>query len=181
MKKVYAAKTDWLWDRNIQESRVKKILSNPADKRFFNLSALLLARKNIPKEVLGKYLDPVIFCRNWGRIKKEMRKNKWNNPRIDFWQAIYETVKSKLKKKGYVIRGASAFKPDALSGSVGKKLKEIRRRKKLSQNALAKKLSISQQMISRIEKGAENISLRTLANIAAKLNAVVDLNLRVKT
>ena len=110
-----------------------------------------------------------------------MRKNKWNNPRIDFWQAIYETVKLKLKKKGYVIRGASAFKPDALSGSVGKKLKEIRQRKKLSQNALAKKLSISQQMISRIEKGAENISLRTLANMAAKLHAVVDLNLRVKT
>ena len=173
-------KRDWLWDRKITNYRVKKILGNPEDKQFLSLAALLLARKNSPKEVFGDYLDPVNFCCYWSKIKRVMRKDTWNNPRIIFWQAIYEKLMEKYKKKGVLIKESREVfeKVDKFCKTVGEKLKAIRKQRGLTQKDLANKLKISQQMISHIEQGKENISLLTLKNIAKSLGLEVYLEIR---
>jgi DNA-binding XRE family transcriptional regulator len=171
-------KKDWLWDRKISIKRAKAILANPEDGHFFSLSALLLSRKNMPKEVFTEYLKPADFVQNWMQIKRQMRKDSWNNPRIEFWQAIYEKLREDYKKRGIAIARAKppARPQDEFCKQVADKIKIIRKQKGLTQYELAKRLKISQQMISRIEKGRENVSLLTLKNIVDSLGA----NIRVE-
>lgn len=174
-----SSRQDWLWDRKITVNRTKSILSNANNKHFLSLSTLLLSRKNTPKEVFHDYLRPVIFLQNWSRIKRQMRKDAWNNPRIEFWQAIYEKLKEKYEKKGvFLNKNTTALRPqDEFCKLVADKIRIIRKQKGLTQHALAKKLKVSQQIISRVESGRENISLLTLKNIINSLGAKVHLEI----
>lgn len=165
----------WLWDKKITDSAAKKILKNPDTKDFLSMAALLLSRKNDPKEVLKKYLDPIVFCRLWPSIKRRMRQDRWGEPRIVFWQAIYGKLADKYRKKGVVFKQLRPAKTPFCE-SVGKKITGIRKELGLSQKELAKKIGVSQQLISRIEKGGENISLITLTNIAAALNKKINID-----
>lgn len=168
-------KNNWLWDRKITDSRVKDILKRPGGKDFIAMAALLLSRKNEPDRVFKDYLDPAVFCKYWPRIKRKMRQDKWSEPRIIFWQAIYEKLLDRYRKKGMVFRQETSAK-EPLCESTGKKIAGIRREQGLSQKKLAKKIGVSQQLISRIEKGRENASLITLNNIARALNREISIN-----
>ena len=170
----------WLWDRKIGEKKAKEILKDPDDEAFFGLASLLLARNNSPKYVFKNYLQPLIFFRNWEKIKRRMRKDSWNNPRIKYWQAIYETLKEKYKKRGTLPARrtiASKAKRDELCKSIGDKISAARKHNNLTQKQLAGKLKVSQQLISRIESGRENISLRTLKNIVTALGGRIYLDI----
>lgn len=171
-------RADWLWDRNISIVKAKRILKDPQDSGFISLAALLLARKNEPKEVFKEYIDPLTLCRHWAKIKKRMRQDKWNDPRIIFWQAVYEKLAERFRKKGIIIsqKGKMAAKNELFTYA-GKKISCIRKEQGLSQGDLAKKLGVSQQLISRIESGNENASLETLDNIAKALSKRIDIAL----
>lgn len=173
-------KRDWLWDRKISNNKARVVLNNPGDKHFLSLSSLLLSRKNVPKEVFREYLKPLIFLQNWFRIKRQMRKDAWNNPRIEFWQAIYDALKEKYEKKGITIvkEKPLAVKQNDFCASIAEKVRVMRKQKGLTQKALAKRLRVSQQMVSRIESGRENISLLTLKNIVDNLGADIYLDIR---
>lgn len=171
--------SDWLWDRKITVKKAKAILSDPENKHFLSLSVLLFSRKNTPKEVFQNYLRPVDFLKNWSRIKRQMRKDSWNSPRIEYWQAIYEKLKEKYEKKGIFpcINTAAIRQQDEFCKLIADRIRAIRKQKGLTQYVLAKKLKVSQQIISRIESGSENISLLTLKNIADGLEAKVHLEI----
>lgn len=170
---------DWLWDRKITIKKAKDILKDPANKHFFSLAAVLLSRKNTPKEVFKYYLKPLIFLRNWNKIKSQMRKDAWNNPRIEFWQAIYNKLKEKYPKKT-IVSGRKLSSPASINefcAEVANMIKSLRKEKKMTQKSLAKKLKISQQVISRVESGKENISLLTLKKIADNLGVKIKLEI----
>lgn len=169
-------KRDWLWDRKITLRQAKYILSNPSNEKFIHLVALLLSRKNDPKEVFSQYLNPREFCRHWPRIKKTMRKNQWNNPRIDFWQAIYQKLLEKYHWKGISLIKKVEKKPlDEVCKIIGENIKKLRKQKNLNQVQLAKRLNVSQQLISRIEQGRENLSIISLKNIVNALDRKVEI------
>ena len=168
---------DWLWDRKISIAKVKDILKDPDNPRFVEFVALLLSRKNTPKEVFDVYIEPLVFCRNWYRIKRQMRKDKWDNPRIEFWQQVYSVLLDKYKKEGVIIKEAKKGRTDSLCKYIGNEIRKIRKQKGLSQVKLAKKIGISQQIISRIERGDENISISTLKRITDALEVKVNLQL----
>jgi len=170
-------KNNWLWDRKISDSRARKILKDPKQKNFILLAALLLSRKNEPKDVFKKYMNPLLFCRQWAVIKRRMRKDKWSEPRITFWQAIYEALLNKYRKQGVAFRREVPFVKNPLCEKIGKELRNIRKRQGLSQGELAKKMDVSQQLISRIEKGKENISLSTLNDVSGALGQKIQINL----
>ena len=81
-------KKNWLWDRKRDILKAKEIFKDPKHKEFVLLASLLLARNNKPKEIFKDYIKPILFCRYWPAIKKRMRKNSWDEPRIIFWQVI---------------------------------------------------------------------------------------------
>jgi len=173
---------DWRWDRKISGKQAIKILSDPEHPRFIGLASLLLSRKNDPREVFRRYIKPKVFCRYWALIKSRMRKDDWNNPRIEFWQAVYEKLSEKFRAKGTNI--SLKAKPALINEfclEIGKMLEKLRKEKKLTQEMLSKKLNVSQQMISRIESGRENVSLLTLKKITGELGVKAYINFTRKS
>lgn len=168
-------KNDWLWDRKLTIAEAKRILKAPDHKNFSLIASLLFSRKNEPREVFGEYIEPLLFCKNWAVIKRRMRKDEWNQPRIIFWQAIYEKLQEKYRRKGIVFRKESPLVKDTLCKTVGGEIRKIRKQKGLSQKALAEKLGFSQQLMSRVEQGKENLSLITLKRISGALGRKVEV------
>ena len=166
---------NWLWDRKITEAEAKRILKKPEVGNFLIIAALLLSRKNEPRQVFKNYLDPVIFCKNWSAIKRKMRQDRWAEPRIIFWQAVYEKLIDKYRKKGIVFKREALVKKPFCE-KVGKEVADVRLKEGLSQKDLARKIGISQQLISRIESGRENVSIATLVGIARALNKKVEIS-----
>lgn len=166
-------KRDWLWDRKFSLQQAKKILNDPVNAHFVTLAALLLSRNNSPKEVFKGYMKVAIFLENWNKIKRQMRKDRWNEPRIEFWQAIYDNLKEKYRKQGLKFTDIHPQTKiiEPVCKNIGDKIKIIRKQKGLTQSGLAKKLNVSQQIISRIEQGQENVSILTLKKISEGLNA----------
>lgn len=171
-------KQDWLWDMKISTNKAKEILQNYHNPHFFSLASLLLSRNNSVKEVFN-YLKSTNFLENWNKIKRQMRKNAWNDPRIDFWQAIYDNLRDKYKKNKLPLpKSVTEIKPQhEFCKVVADKITALRKQKGLSQKELAKKLKVSQQVISRIESGRENISLLTIKRIAESMGAELHLEI----
>ncbi|MBM3244828.1 MAG: helix-turn-helix transcriptional regulator, partial [Candidatus Omnitrophica bacterium] len=57
------------------------------------------------------------------------------------------------------------------------RIKIIRKQKGISQKVLAGKLKVSQQVISRVESGRENVSLSTLKKVADGLGAKLSVDI----
>ena len=160
----------WLWDKNLSIEEIRGILRDPQHERFVHTAALLLSRNNVPKDIFDQYLDRKIFVHNWVRIKGQMRKNSWNDSRIVFWQAVYEKIFEGFKEKGIPTRPAKKEKPtNQRCKDIGEKIRADRQEMGLTQKELAQRLGISQQIISRIEMGRDNMSLTTLDKIFSVL------------
>lgn len=170
---------DWLWDRNVASAYVKGIFGNESHPRFVEFAALLLSRKNTPKEVFKEYFSAIVFCRNWHIIKKRMRQDSWNNPRIEFWQAVYERLLENYKKKNIKFRQAKTGDGpmNELAKDIAQRIIKMRKQKGLTQQDVAKKTGFSQQMISRIEKAKQNISITTLKRVAESMGCEVRVEL----
>lgn len=156
---------NWLWDINFTTAQAKNILGRPKHKDFLAVASLLFSRNNDPRVVFGQYIGPLLFCRQWSQIKKRMSKDKWNTQRIIFWQAVFEKLKEKYQRKGVVLREKKEKIRDDICKEIGAQIRNVRQKEGFSQQELADKLRVSQQIISRIESGGENISLITLKNI----------------
>lgn len=169
----------WQWDVGRSDGEIRRILKDPAHPSFLHYAALLLARNNVPKEVFGGYLDQRDFCLQWQKIKRQMRKDKSNLGRVQFWEEIYRHLKESLKKKGLVLRQPSRSSvPGSLRSKVGRRLLEIRRSQKLTQKKVARGAGLTQQFVSKIEKGTENVSLDTLERIQKFLKEDLFLGLK---
>ncbi len=170
-------KRDWLWDRKIPASEVKKIFSRADNPRFIGLAALLLSRKNSAKEVFKDFIKRKDFVVYWHKIKKEMRKNSWNDPRIEYWQAIYDTLR-KDPKSANINKSLPKEPVSKICQEIGEKIRDAREKSNLTQRQLAKKMKVSQQIISRIESGRQNVSLETLESICAALGFSLNIELK---
>lgn len=155
----------WQWDVGRSDEEIRQILKNSKHPSFIHYASLLLARSNIPKEVFG-YLDKQDFCIEWQKIKGRMRKDRLNQGRIQFWEAIYHHLKKGLKADGVILRQPSRPpRQDSLRIKVGKRIRDIRLSRKITQAGLARGAGLTQQFVSKIEKGTENVSLDTLERI----------------
>jgi DNA-binding XRE family transcriptional regulator len=156
----------WQWDVRRSDDEIRQILKNPEHPNFLHYASLLLSRTNVPKEVFGEYVDKQDFCIQWPNIKRRMRKDQWSQGRIQFWQEIYRHLKEDFKAKGILLRHpASLPAPGSLRVRVGKRVREIRRSKKMTQAEMADGAGLTQQFVSKIEQGTENVSLDTLERI----------------
>ena len=142
-------KINWLWDTRLSEARIKRILKNEYDPRFYIYAEKLFSRVNDPK-IAFDYVPREVFCRNWPGISKRIQKDAWIQGRADFWQTVYEKT-----IVGY---------PERMS--IADQIKDIRTQMGYSQKELAKRLGVIQQYVSKLEAGRENLTLDTLKKIA---------------
>ena len=158
-------KTNWLWDSRMGESEVRKILRDENHPKFDIYAEKLFSRISDPKMVFS-IVDKVTFCKKWPNIKKRMRKDRWFEYRIAFWQTIYERIHEKLKEQGIKIRVPQEVEIPAQRLKIASQIRDIRMKLGCTQKDIAKKLGVIQQYISKIENGRENVSVDTLTRIA---------------
>jgi DNA-binding XRE family transcriptional regulator len=158
------------WDKNTNLNKIKAILKNEQNPRFVEFSSLLLARNNQPKLVFAAYLGKKLFVRNWTKIKRRMRENSWNDPKIIFWEEIYKAVKEDPKFKVFRPEKSRPLDTDPEISRLCLQIKTQRKQLGLTQRDLAKKTGLSQQAISFAEQGYANISLRTLKKVTDALS-----------
>ena len=160
------------WDKNTSESEVKDILKNVAHPRFVYFSAILLSRTNDAKMVFREFLSRRDFVQYWQKIKRKMRQNDWNDSRILYWDEFYTVFRKGLKQA--VREKRSAINEDL--EKIGGKIRKARKKKHLTQRELAKKIGLSQQTVSFVEKGYNNISFITLQKITEALGLNIYIN-----
>ena len=97
-----------------------------------------------------------------------MRKNKWNDNKIIFWDAVYEVAVKDIDKNSLKTKKDKVSDPEMKS--IGQKIEETRKRKRWTQKELANQSKVSQQTISLAENGHTNISLRALKKITDALS-----------
>lgn len=153
------------WDKNFKQNEVKKILSDETNPKFVEIAALLLSRTNKPNIIFSKYLNKIAFCNNWRRIKIQMRKNKWNEARIIFWDEVYKVILQDVDKAMLKTSKRRYIHVDSQIKQIGDEIRKARKKKRWTQVELAKMSNLSQQTISFVEKGYTNISVRTLKKI----------------
>ncbi len=153
-------KINWLWDTSLSEARVKRILKNEKDPRFYIYAEKLFSRVSNPKVAFG-FIPKEIFCRNWPAIHKRIQKDTWIQGRADFWQNIYEK--------------ALSISPERLS--IAEQIKNIRLQLGYTQKEMAKRLGVIQQFISKLESGRENLTVDTLKRIAEVLGKQLTIQL----
>ncbi|MEE8329420.1 MAG: helix-turn-helix transcriptional regulator [Thermodesulfovibrionia bacterium] len=168
-------KKNIFWDKDISIDKVKNILKDESHPRFIYFAALLLSRTSDIKEVFTDYLDKVVFCVQWRKIKQKMRKDKWNNPKINFWKEVYRVVLQKMDiNEKQIFPKRDELKNPELRALAGK-IKEARKKMGWTQKRLAENVGLSQQTISFIEKGNLNFSFESLMKIISALNFRISL------
>ena len=166
----------WQWDMGRSDKEIRNILKNPEHPSFIHYAALLLARTNVPKEVFEEYVSKLIFCSYWPAIKRRMRKDEFNRERLHFWEEIYRHLKEDMQAKGIKLRQPLRLKvEDSLKSKIGKRIREVRRSKKMTQADVEQGTGLTQQFLSKIEQGTENVSLDTLERIQKFFNEPIFL------
>jgi DNA-binding XRE family transcriptional regulator len=61
---------------------------------------------------------------------------------------------------------------------IGMMLRDVRKRKRLSQAELAKKMNVKREFVSRIESGRQNVTLETLYRIGEVVGQEVDVRFK---
>lgn len=157
------------WDKNFNQDEVRKILKDEESPKFVEVAATLLSRFNKPKEVFASYLNKIAFCNNWRKIKKQMRKNKWSDARIIFWDEVYKVTLQDIDKKTLKAARKRDVDIDPEMKEIGEKIRYARNKHGWIQAELAKRSKLSQQTISFVEKGYTNVSVKTLKRITDTL------------
>ena len=153
-------KIHWLWDTRLNETRVKNILKNSNDPRFYIYAEKLFSRVKNPK-VVFKYISKGIFYNQWAQIKQRIEKDKWSTGKVDFWQGYYESL--------------SNMTPERID--IAKQIRNVRIDRGYSQAELAEKLDVIQQYVSKLEAGSENLTIDTLKRIADVLGKKLTIKL----
>jgi len=83
------------------------------------------------------------------------------------------------KRKGKNFENEHALLQELQGKLAGKQLKELRKEKGLSQEALAFKAGIDQSKLSEMERlGPQRVSFNYLLRVTRELNAIVEINIK---
>ena len=167
---------NWYWDLNLPESKIKKILAREDDPRFVKIAGTLLSRVEDPAQVFN-LMSPAAFCRRWHALEREIQSDEWNKAKAAFWKATYLRLSKELRDKGEKIRKPEVIERDAFDRALIEKVKQCRRTAVMSQKELAQFMGYSQQFISGIETGRENIGVEFLKKLARVTGQRIDLQI----
>ena len=155
-------KTNWLWDTRLTDTRVKKILKDERNPRFYIYAEKLFSRISDP-QLAFSYIPKEVFYRNWPVIKQRIDKDAWSKGRVGLWQNIYDRISAQLKAKDAHLV-AAGISPERIS--VAQQIRGIRVQLGYTQREMAKRLGVIQQFVSKLETGRENLTVDTLKRIA---------------
>jgi UDP-N-acetylglucosamine 1-carboxyvinyltransferase len=149
-------KTNWLWDTRLSETRVKNILKDEKNPRFYIYAEKLFSRISDTQTAFS-YVPKEVFFRHWPDIKQRIDKDTWKKGKAEFWQKTYEQIAAHLEVHGSALSERM---------SIAQQIKAIRLQLGYTQEEMAKRLGVIQQFVSKLETGRENLTIDTLKRIA---------------
>ncbi|MDD4013241.1 MAG: helix-turn-helix transcriptional regulator [Candidatus Omnitrophica bacterium] len=164
------------WDRKITRDEAKKILADVSHPMFIEYASILLSRTNEPKTIFSNYIKKLVFCRQWNKIKKQMRKNKWNDKKIVFWDEVYKVLIKHFNKDELKAPKEKQTAVDEVIRRIGTQIREARKAKGWTQQEFAKKAGFSQQTVSFVERGYINVSFLTLKKLIDALGLKISIS-----
>ena len=87
------------------------------------------------------------------------------------WYTLDQVFKKARKSKAF----QKAYKEEVARLTLAHKILEVRRAKKMSQAAIARKANMPQSVIARLESGTHSISVDTLSKVAHALGKQIEL------
>ncbi len=151
----------YFWDLNPRALKeTETILKNPEHPQFAIRMTTLLSRCDKPKE-LFKIISKSQFVDSWPKIRAFWIKQTRQSDFRDWWETIYEELLAEYQPKLKKLEGKAPF----FLQKFGKRIKEARIEKGLSQKQLALSAGMRQPDISRVEEGKKNVTLYTLARL----------------
>lgn len=154
----------YFWDLN--RGALKEtgdILKNPYHPKFCARLVSFLSRCEKPKELFA-LISKKEFINAWPRVRSYWIKIARESDFRDWWQAIYEQIAKDASGKKL-----NKGRPSAVFLKIGRKIRDARLQRRLSQTALALMVGMKQPDLSKIEEGKKNITLETLATLCKAL------------
>jgi DNA-binding XRE family transcriptional regulator len=160
-------KINWLWDARLSEARVKKILEDENNPRFYIYAEKLFSRVSDARTAFS-YIPKEAFYRHWPVIKRRIDKDAWGGGKAGVWQKMYDQTAAQLNVSGSVLSERMGL---------AQQIKGVRLQLGYTQSEMAKKLGVIQQFISKLETGRENLTVDSLKNIADVLGKKLTIRL----
>jgi len=154
----------YFWDLNRQAlNETDNILRNPHHPKFPARLVTFLSRCEKPRELFA-LISKKEFVGAWPKVRLYWKRIAPESDFLDWWQAIYEQI-----ARGSTSKKLSKDRPSVLFLKIGRKVRDARLQKKLSQSELALMVGMKQPDLSKIEEGKKNITLETLASLCRAL------------
>lgn len=167
----------YFWDLNRAALKeVRSILKNQRHTKFASYMVTLLSRCDRPKELFS-FISKNKFITAWPQIRSYWAKVQRGSEFRDWWQTIYEQLLEERGIKKTVQTGEAFY----LCKEIGKRIRQSRIDKGLSQQELSVLIGIKQPEISKIEEGKKNITIATLSRFCKALNIQFECGLRKNT
>lgn len=155
----------YFWDLNRKAlMETKMILRNPHHQKFVARLVTFLSRCDKPKELFA-LVSKKDFIRAWPMVRSYWSKIARESDFRDWWQTIYEQIAAEYIKNKKLNKG----RPSLLFLKIGRRIRDARIQKKLSQGELASLAGMRQPDLSKIEEGKKNITLETLTRLCRAL------------
>lgn len=105
-------------------------------------------------------------------MKRKKKTDKWPTSIEDLkWLTFEEVLAESMKRKGF----REAYEKEQERRVLARQIRQSRMAKKLTQQAVAKKASMPQSVIARLESGDHGVSLETLSRVAHALGKRVEI------
>lgn len=155
----------YFWDLNRQAlNETKIILRNPHHQKFTARLVTFLSRCDQPNELFA-LISKKDFVQTWPMVRSYWSKIARESDFRDWWQTIYEQIAAEYTQNKKLNKG----RPSILFLKTGRRIRDARIQKKLSQSELASIVGMRQPDLSKIEEGKKNITLETLARLCRAL------------
>ena len=89
-----------------------------------------------------------------------------------------ETLRAGLQRDLKDAKFREAFEAHYLEAMIAEKMHDLREKRHLTQKQLASKAGMAQNAVSRIEKGENSLTLRTVQRVAAAMGYMVKVEFR---
>ena len=161
-----------IWNRpGVNEDMLKQILSDPESTMFEEYAAELL-ESTMDTDTVKEYLSLETLAEFYEDIKKNFSRSQSGNTSLNrqHWDKTVEIIRDELGMDTEDDGGSNKTKSSASAQSIGRRLRQIREEKGLSQQEMADKIGCSRATISNFERGEREISLERINRYAQALD-----------
>ncbi len=161
-----------IWNRpGVDDETLKEVLSDPESPMFEEYAAELL-ESTMDTDTVKQYLSLETLAKHYEDIKKKFSRSQSGNVSLNrqHWERTVDIIRDELGMDEEDGDGPNGTESSSLAKTIGRRLRNIREEKGMTQQEMAEKIGCSRQTISSFERGEREISLERINRYAQALD-----------